>query len=749
MKILNVLAATLLAAVLFTPRVTAEPENQSDLTRLTYESDTQGTSVSLQEVREDYVLFLPSCAKLTELSLLFEGETAVLTVDDRSIAITSGEPFDLTELYPDVPSDGVYAFTVSQNSQELPVKIMMSKNIASMYLTSADPEEKGRLWVDSDKENKASGKMTLLGSDGSVIYSDDLKQIKGRGNSTWKSPKKPYQIKLANAADLIETGEEKEAEKTWILLANYLDASFIRNSLFFDMAAEMGVAYSPNSRPVDLYYDGEYRGTYLLSEKTEVGDGRVDIHNLEKDFEDANPQADDFDNLPVAKGNGAYGNEYQYVEGLSDPDDISGGYLLELEFSSRASDEKSYFVTTHDSYIVSKSPEYLSQNAMEYISNFYQEFEDTLAGDGVNPDTGKSYSDYVDPESLAKCYLIQELSQDLDVFASSSYFYKHDGEDKLYAGPVWDFDLTYERYYTTDDINELRGLQTYLGRKLLDIPSFCQIMQDICRNELNQIVTNVVLSADSGAQQGRLRSIDGYSEEVSVSKQMDNFLWAESVTENYEDTVGKLRDTLFRRNEALYNMCWMSDERTLQFVDVPKDVWYSPAVEYVVSKNIFAGVSSHLFGPEKVVTRAMAAAILYNMAGTPDIEGITPFEDVPENAWCAKAVAWTAENGIFYGYDDGLFDPNGILTRQEFATVLYNYARNLGCDVTAPELPDGFVDRDSVAYWAEDAFAWVVDRGIMSGTDMAELLPDSHALRYMAASMIQRYDNVISSEIIQ
>ena len=257
-----------------------ETGDPAPLSGLACAADAQGSLISLQEVNGEYFLFLPSTADLTALTLCFEGGTAVLAAGGQEIVITGGQPFDLASLYPEAPGDGVYAFTLRAASIELPVKLMVSQGIAVMYITSDDPVNRGRSYVEEVKGNKATGQMTLIGSDGGLIYSGALTQIKGRGNSTWSYPKKPYQIKLEKKTDLLETGDPDEAAKTWVLLANYYDKSFMLNTLTFDLADALGLPYSPNSRPVDLYYDGEYRGTYLLSEKTEINGGRVDIHDL-------------------------------------------------------------------------------------------------------------------------------------------------------------------------------------------------------------------------------------------------------------------------------------------------------------------------------------------------------------------------------------------------------------------------------------------------------------------------------------
>ncbi len=98
-------------------------------------------------------------------------------------------------------------------------------------------------------------------------------EIKGRGNYTWTLAKKPYQIKLDGSKPVLGMG----AAKTWILLANYADASLMRNKLAYDLGASLGLHGSPDSRWVDLRINGEYRGNYLITEKVEVKKNRVEL----------------------------------------------------------------------------------------------------------------------------------------------------------------------------------------------------------------------------------------------------------------------------------------------------------------------------------------------------------------------------------------------------------------------------------------------------------------------------------------
>ena len=741
-KGLVALLLLVLCLTLAGPALATEP----DLAGLTYSASATaaGAAVRVQEVEGEPWLFLPASADLHRLALDFAGEPVALTVGERRITVTSGVPFDLAGLYEEAPEDGIYALTLTRRGQRLDLKVMASEGIGALYLTSADPA-KDRAWVELDKSNKAKGQAVLLRADGTTVYDGALTQIKGRGNSTWDYPKKPYQIKLEKKTDLLETGDPGEAEKTWVLLANYVDESLIHNALTYDLAAELGLPYSPHSKPVDLYYDGEYRGSYLLCEKTEVGQGRVDVADLEGAFEEANPQVEDFDSLATQTAQNAYGNQCQYVTGLTTPEEFSGGYLLELDFYDRAKEEKSYFTTSHGQSVVSKSPEYLSAEAMEYISGFYQAFEDAVWNGGVNPTTGKLYSDYVDVESLAKCYLILELSQDGDAFQSSTYFYKPAGEDLLYAGPVWDFDSAYGAYDIQYPVDSLVAGRMPLARQLLSIPSFREEVQACYQDLLNELVTGIALSPDPDAAGQRLRAIASYGAEVAASQRMDRVLWPEAAAGDYDQAVGELQTYLTQRNQWLYQevMGWQEAPTFARFIDVSPSDWFATAVDCVVDGGLFSGTELATFSPYETMTRAMAVTVRYRLAGQPEVTAPCALTDVEDGQWYSKAVAWGLEAGVVEGYEDNTFHPDDPVSRQELVALLYRYAQSRQADVTAPAIPAVYTDQGEIEAWARPAFAWAIEKKILTGTSSTRLAPQEGAQRCQAAVMLQRFVGIL------
>lgn len=325
--------------------------------------------------------------------------------------------------------------------------VIRSSDCASMFLSSADVQH-GRDYVESSPDHSASAKgdLRMLNVEGEPIYDGKLEQIKGRGNSTWQlADKKPYQIKLKKKTDLLESGDVSNKNKTWVLLANAFDGSSMRNMISCSLARDIGVKSSVEFRPVDLYYDGEYRGTYLLTEKVQINAGRVDIANLEEENEEVN------EDEPVTRdveGLNSYGHPMKYTEGLKSPSDISGGYLIELD--GRYADERSWFsVGTQwgPAYFVCKSPEGWTYEEANYLSCYVQDAFDAMANGGRNPRTGKTTGDYIDIDSFTSLYWVNEITKNRDGFMfSSTYAYKDSGasgsDSRLVFGPAWDFDLS-------------------------------------------------------------------------------------------------------------------------------------------------------------------------------------------------------------------------------------------------------------------------------------------------------------------
>lgn len=181
----------------------------------------------------------------------------------------------------------------------------------------------------------------------------------------------------------------------------------------------------------------------------------------------------------------------------------------------------------------------------------------------------------------------------------------------------------------------------------------------------------------------------------------------------------------------------------LPFEDVAPGAWYEEAVRYAYFHNIMEGMRETEFAPATALTRAMAVQILYNLEGQPGLSDENlgyPYEDVDAQAWYGNAVYWARITGVATGYGDGTFQPGDSITRQEFAQMLYNYAKYKGYDLSAEGDLSQFPDSESVADWAEAAMRWANGNQLINGHDDGTIDAAGIGTRAQAASILMQFD---------
>ena len=175
----------------------------------------------------------------------------------------------------------------------------------------------------------------------------------------------------------------------------------------------------------------------------------------------------------------------------------------------------------------------------------------------------------------------------------------------------------------------------------------------------------------------------------------------------------------------------------VSFNDVRQSDWYYAAVNYAVSKGLMNGVGNNNFAPNDPMTRAMLVTVLWRYEGSPQ-EGKNGFTDVPDGQWYTQAVAWAAEKGIVGGVGNGKFSPDGNITREQMAAILFRYAQGKGFDTSKRDGLSGFSDRNKVSSYATDAIAWAVAEGIIGGSD-GKLDPQGNATRAQVSTILMRF----------
>jgi len=279
------------------------------------------------------------------------------------------------------------------------------------YLTANLPMmgiiTEGRKNIESrDSYLNATMELSEMSAEGTLVnvINADL-QIKGRGNTTWGLPKKPYRLKFIEKTSLL--GEHKD--RSWVLLANFMDKSMLRNKLAFLMGKMSNLDWTPSSHFIDLTLNGEYMGTYELVEKLKVNNHRV-----------------------------AVGDD---------------GFLLEIDQRASGNGDV-YFTTSYLGQPVKFRDPDVQENDANYIyaRDFVNRAERSLFSANFI-DSQDGWQKYIDMDSFVDWYLINELAKNNDaIFFTSCYMnFKRDG--KLKMGPLWDFDLAFGNINYNDNFN--------------------------------------------------------------------------------------------------------------------------------------------------------------------------------------------------------------------------------------------------------------------------------------------------------
>lgn len=177
------------------------------------------------------------------------------------------------------------------------------------------------------------------------------------------------------------------------------------------------------------------------------------------------------------------------------------------------------------------------------------------------------------------------------------------------------------------------------------------------------------------------------------------------------------------------------------FTDVRLADWFYEYVSFAYRYGLMEGINSYQFAPDATATRAMVVQILYRMSGEPAVSYGSSFTDVASNAWYADAIAWAARNNIVNGTGAATFDPNAPVTREQFATMLYRYARYRGFNTSLTANILSYYDVNQVSEYAFEALQWACAEGIVNGTSTGYLTPQGNATRAQLAAMLMRFCN--------
>ncbi len=503
-------------------------------------------AVYVQQVNDDYCLFLPGA---------FNSESLYVCCTDTETVEIEDKPF--------LPDEPVAMLKPGQNVK---IKIDGKSRIVHVYQGSQihavflDSSSGSFSHINKSKQNLEAGSALIMSPDGIAEYQGGVESIRLRGNSTTSYSKKNYNIKLDSKANIAGMGKAKK----WVLVSSVKDHSLLRNQIIFDMARYVGLPFSLDLVPCDVWLNHVYNGEYILTEKIEIGSNRIEINDLKKETEKVNDA--ELDTYPQAGAQKLKYGEAKYYAIPNDPDDITGGYILEYEnYQKRYEDDPSAYTTERGKVIVVKEPKEISKAQAEYIGSFIQGYENAIfAKDGIDPVSGKHYYEFMDFESLVLKYMLEEIAKNEDGNASSQYYFKPSDKESTvgFAGPAWDYDVTFGGFAPKDKTTLLNPKGFYQNRNSSSQywwPQLCAKSEFadaviMMWNERYSPAIKILLG-EANDPQGRLRSIDEYASEIIESANMNFVRWPIHYTDenvartgrSFEANIDYLKDFIQKR----------------------------------------------------------------------------------------------------------------------------------------------------------------------------------------------------------
>lgn len=359
--------------------------------------------------------------------------------------------------------------------------------IPELTITTTDPS----IAEIPSKDYYLEGTLAVNGRGGYEDYTGKT-EVKGRGNSTWGYPKKPYRLKLNKKAEICGLGKAKN----YVLLANHLDPTLMLNSVAFKIGRLLELPFTNHAIPVDVVLNGIYKGSYLLTEQIEVKENRVDL-------------------------------------------DENNSVMWELD--SYWDDEPKFKSTAFNLSVMVKDPD-LTTEQFEYWKKDFNAFTTQFAKE---PLEGNSYVDMIDIESVAKFLITFNLVHNMEINHPKSVFLHKEGNGKYVMGPIWDFDWAYDyegtsnhfgRYNTPLFSSSMNGVGTAFFQRFLQDSRvkaiYKRTWQDFKNNKLDAL----------------LQYVDDYAVMLKPSVERNSELWEN--TRSFDTKVKELKTWL--RNRADY-----------------------------------------------------------------------------------------------------------------------------------------------------------------------------------------------------
>mgnify|MGYP002856204718 CR=1 FL=1 len=305
------------------------------------------------------------------------------------------------------------------------------------------------VYVDTDggrgiysKTEYVPASVSIKGKGGYESLPEVSCSIRGRGNTTWTWPKKPYLVRLDEKEHVL--GMHKH--KRWVLLANFMDRTLMRNLVSMKVSSMTSLEWTPSCVPVELVLNGQHKGSYLLIEQVRVDNHRVNITEMTPE-----------DNSGEA---------------------LTGGYLLELDFHY---DNAFQWIDKHGSCwgvsggipfsVKYPDPDEITQAQKDYIKGYISDVAGVIYGSNfADPENG--YARYLDVDSFVDYWIVYEVMCNHELSNPGSVYFHKDRGGKLVAGPCWDFDWGVLSFYTSGGDSRLVNGSAIWYARLFQDPAF-------------------------------------------------------------------------------------------------------------------------------------------------------------------------------------------------------------------------------------------------------------------------------------
>ena len=340
---------------------------------------------------KEYNLYLPKLADRSNLTINVDysvPEKEASVYDENNIKLGTLKSGEANNYF---TNDKIILKFDDENTETYTINVLQS-TLPSVFL-NIDGGDAALNKINADKNHD-------IGYPGTAVINDSanktktatFKKMKGRGNYTWTYSKRPYQVSFDEKISMLGMPKSKK----WLFITNYTDGSLTRSAMFYKLTQELGIQYAITFETADVYINGKYNGTYLVTSKVESGTNRVEITDSDYLME---------------------------IDNYTDP----------IQFTTERTNKKITIKSPDVEDATVEEQQAVINAAKAYIDSI----ESLIYDENV---TYEELSSKIDMESFAKCYWVYEISLNYDAMYGSSYMYTKDG--LLHMGPMWDYDNT-------------------------------------------------------------------------------------------------------------------------------------------------------------------------------------------------------------------------------------------------------------------------------------------------------------------